>query len=110
MRQQNKLGPKQELLIVKIYNNERGLDNRYSASDCNAAALKGKAIQPLIERIEDCHLWKLTDEGREYAIDLVTNGSKHNPLDASGQKRLHYVYKIKESGHWKMTVRVQTDN
>jgi hypothetical protein len=109
MRKNEELGPKQELLIVKMYNSERGLDNRYSASDCTEAALRGKNIQPLVERIEDTHLYRLTEEGRKYALDLVVNGSKYNPLSPCKSKRLHFVYKIKESGHWKMTVRVEVD-
>ena len=109
MRKNKELGPKQELLIVKMYNSERGLDNRFSASDCNEAALRGNNIQPLVERIEDTHLYRLTEKGRQYAVDLVVNGSKHKPYDDSKSKRLNFVYKIKESGHWKMTVRVEVD-
>tara|TARA_R100001510_G_scaffold57151_1_gene64357 strand:- start:2814 stop:3473 length:660 start_codon:yes stop_codon:yes gene_type:complete len=110
MSRRHELGPKQELLIVKMYNYERGEDNRFSASDCNEAALRGKNIQPLVERIEDTHLYRLTRQGVEYARNLVANGSKDNPCDPNGEGRLSFVYKIKQSGHWRMTVRVQVDN
>ncbi len=89
----HKLGKKQELFIVTIYNWMNNMDNRYDAGSCTDAALRGEKLKTLVERIEDSHIYKLTDEGIAAAKELISTGA----------------FAVRENGRtykWKRTFRI----
>ena len=84
----NALGPSQKLLLVKMYNYERGDSDDLHLSDFNSQIMKSKNMQPLVEpshtvniggilHKKECTFWKLTLRGVHEA-GLLWAGTVNN--------------------------------